>query len=337
MSNLIGFYYNYNQGTNGTNYPSIAQWPQGYVPIAIHSFDYDNDHIGNPDATCKRQDDIWKLAQQTPEYQNFVNNATFKASLAQVQNLTGWTDLNFENMWYIDDTLYIEHFVYNLPKVDTNLLKLFDFINLTTDISYDWTNGWELTPYKGINFTEELRKVRGGTLLWSIIDLMNNKIYCRTNPTDTSGLCNWMNKLKYYAYSAHDTTLAALFATFGFKRPNYNEDGYPHYSSCVTVELWLDNNTKPYVKVLYWPLNQDIEYVTQYITGCDENCSLDKFINRSLPYKPGNDGNIVEWCNVPLFGEESTTPKSKAGMSIRILNLIYNLILIMCLISALLI
>lgn len=36
---------------------------------------------------------------------------SLKASLAQVQNLTGWTDLNFENMWYIDDTLYIEVFL----------------------------------------------------------------------------------------------------------------------------------------------------------------------------------------------------------------------------------
>lgn len=58
-----------------------------------------------------------------------------------------------------------------------------------------------------------------------------------------------MDPLKYYAYSAHDTTVSALFSTFGFKQSNFNETGYPTYSSCVTVELWQTPDSTYYVKV----------------------------------------------------------------------------------------
>jgi hypothetical protein len=47
----------------------------------------------------------------------------------------------------------------------------------------------------------------------------------------------------------HDTTLAALFGTFGFNKTNYDTDGYPHYSACVTIELWQKPDKTYYVKV----------------------------------------------------------------------------------------
>uniref|UniRef100_A0A914BZ42 Acid phosphatase n=1 Tax=Acrobeloides nanus TaxID=290746 RepID=A0A914BZ42_9BILA len=330
MSNLIGFYYG--QGNVSVNFPNITQWPTGFVPIAVHTFEYENDHVGNPHAKCKRLDELLSLVEKTPEYQNLTNDSAFKEKLATVQNLTGWSTLDFDSMWYLADTLYIEHFVYKFSNVDPNLVDMFDFINSTTDTYYDWVNGWELKPYQGVNFSVEIPTAKGGTLLWSIIGLMNEKISCKNNPNDTSDKCNWINKLKYYAYSAHDSTLAALFSTLGFKRPNYNEDGYPHYSSCITFELWLDNNSRPYVKALYWPLNEPIEDVTSSITGCTTNCSLDTFNNRSVPYRPGNDGNILDWCNMPLFGNESSTPQPKSGMSFRTNSILQYFLLIVLLI-----
>jgi len=66
-------------------------------------------------------------------------------------------------------------------------------------------------------------------------------------------LCKWMNPMRYFVYSAvkrgkykegenhcfqHDSTIAALFSTFGFPKSNYDRDGLPPYSACVTVELW---------------------------------------------------------------------------------------------------
>uniref|UniRef100_A0A183BZJ4 acid phosphatase n=1 Tax=Globodera pallida TaxID=36090 RepID=A0A183BZJ4_GLOPA len=64
-------------------------------------------------------------------------------------------------------------------------------------------------------------------------------------------LCDWIYGKKYFAYSAHDTTISALFSALGFNKTNYDVDGYPHYSSCVTFELWRNaTNREHYVKVL---------------------------------------------------------------------------------------
>lgn len=43
MSNLIGFFYG--QGNPGVNFPNITQWPTGFVPITVHTFEYENDHV----------------------------------------------------------------------------------------------------------------------------------------------------------------------------------------------------------------------------------------------------------------------------------------------------
>ncbi|KAH7687734.1 esophageal gland cell secretory protein 21, partial [Aphelenchoides avenae] len=127
-----------------------------------------------------------------------------------------------------------------------------------------------------------------------IIGHMQGKASC-LNSSNSSGYCRWMNPLKYYVYSAHDTTVSALFSAFGFKQSNWNETGFPHYSSCVTVELWQKPDMTIYVKVIYWPLDEQQEKkrpqedLTKYVTGCEKSCTLDEFVERSKPYKSKPD------------------------------------------------
>ncbi|VDP30585.1 unnamed protein product [Heligmosomoides polygyrus] len=46
ISNLLGMY-GQNDGTNvvGVDYPDDADWPAGFVPVAIHTSDHSRDHV----------------------------------------------------------------------------------------------------------------------------------------------------------------------------------------------------------------------------------------------------------------------------------------------------
>lgn len=99
-----------------------------------------------------------------------------------------------------------------------------------------------------IDFSIEVPKIRGGPLLWSFINNMQQKLSCMQNGTDLDK-CSFFNNLKYYAYSGHDVTLTSLFTALGFNQTNWDQDGSPLYSSCVTVELWKKDDNTNYVKV----------------------------------------------------------------------------------------
>uniref|UniRef100_A0A914D9X4 Acid phosphatase n=1 Tax=Acrobeloides nanus TaxID=290746 RepID=A0A914D9X4_9BILA len=119
----------------------------------------------------------------------------------------------------------------------------------------------------------------------------------------------------------HDTTLSSLFTTLGFKRSNYNEDGYPQYSSCATFELWVRDDNSSYIRVYYLPLTNTsdhlIEEVTPEITGCENGCTLDQFEQRSQTFKPNGDGNTAALCNTNLFNDTSSpTSPTKAVSSL---------------------
>lgn len=66
--------------------------------------------------------------------------------------------------------------------------------------------GTGLEPYQGVDFKKELPTIHGGVLLWDIINLMKNKIVCaqthQLSADTVSSQCDWVNKLKYFAYSA---------------------------------------------------------------------------------------------------------------------------------------
>jgi hypothetical protein len=59
--------------------------------------------------------------------------------------------------------------------------------------------------------------------------------------------CAWISRLKYYAYSAHDTTVAALLCTFGDEQ-RVVKGGLPRYTASIAVELWQSGG-RPQVKV----------------------------------------------------------------------------------------
>ncbi|KAI1723714.1 histidine phosphatase superfamily (branch 2) domain-containing protein [Ditylenchus destructor] len=288
ISNLIGFY---GEGAReGVDYPNIPDWPMHFIPIAVHTVDTDNDHVGNPGAFCPRGDAIKKLVRKTPEYKQLMKEKEWL-----FHNLTIYCgeEINPTNFGMVATALYIED-IWSLTRNPWVTRELMNEINDVNWILKSWHNGERLKPYKGFDFSLELAKIRGGGIIWDMITNMRSKMDClkQTRPNvsrkkEISPLCNWVNPLKYYVYSVHDTTLAALFATFGFNKTNYDIDGYPHYSACVTVELWQRVDGSNYIKVHYWIPGDEIKIVelTNHIVGCENGCSLEQFAARSLRYK----------------------------------------------------
>lgn len=148
-------------------------------------------------------------------------------------------------------------------------------------------------------------------------------------------MCRWMKPLKYFAYSGHDATIASLFATFDFNETNFDEPGFPHYSACVSIELWKDPKSNYYVKVYYWvpPVdldNPDIDQklfvdLTDSISGCKAECDLDSFVNRSKKYLL--DTSPEELCeNTKLTNSGALTCAANVLLLVSLSSIIHYLI-----------
>lgn len=122
--------------SNGTNGQPI--WPPGYVPIAIHTVDDDTDYIGNADATCKRQTQLWEMAKTSDELQAFINGNEvgdweYYRDLFQTQYVlngltphSGWT-VDIDNLWISTDAFFIEQ--QNFPDFKAKVPWLTDDLN----------------------------------------------------------------------------------------------------------------------------------------------------------------------------------------------------------------
>ncbi|WKY01251.1 hypothetical protein Q1695_015333 [Nippostrongylus brasiliensis] len=119
--------------------------------------------------------------------------------------------------------------------------------------------------------TDLLRRLRGGPVLKDIIERFEAKA------NGTLG-----TRPKLYAYSAHDTTLAASLAAIGI----YPEE-FPHYASVVLFELHKKGGQ--FVVEIYHKNVTDADQLYRYkIAGCGESCPLQSFRSVTSRYLPDN-------------------------------------------------
>ncbi|KAF7636024.1 Acid phosphatase [Meloidogyne graminicola] len=324
ISNMIGFYKN---GEPGEDFPEGEDdywWPKGFTPIAVHSTNKQQDSLVTDNTSpCPRLTELQKLIKKTPEYEKLVNEK--KWIFDELTQLCGQT-INISNIGMLHDTLFIEDLYKNklklqMPKWTQNESIRIEIKNISNLIN-EWNNGRGLKPFNSVDFGLELPKIHGGPILWLLIGNMLAKMHCLKPDSDKNRtprsiqnssplgdpICQWISTRKYFAYSAHDSTLAALFSTLGFPKSNYDEAGNPHYSTCITFELWLNNSGggNPYIKAFYWPpeIKNNLE-VTKHIIGCENNCNLEIFINRSEIYKA--KPSIAEYCQNTNFNPSFTS------------------------------
>lgn len=118
--------------------------------------------------------------------------------------------------------------------------------------------------------TETMRRLRGGTLLEEIFHRFGAKA------DGTLG-----QEAKFFAYSAHDSTIAALLATLGIFY-----DIYPKYATCLLIEMHKLQNSTRVIRVFH-KNETDVDRLIEYsIPGCDAPCTLEnlgKDLSRYFP------------------------------------------------------
>ncbi|TMS35480.1 hypothetical protein L596_002876 [Steinernema carpocapsae] len=307
MSNMIGFYDMVNTAKNGTDYPSIDAWPTGFVPIAIHNtVPYDLDHVGNPDADCQLYGDLWDAIHASEVYVNASeNNAKL---LDKLTNYTGMK-VTLDNLWIVSDDLFIQNDT-NRAWPDWVTEDLYKQIHELNNQVQEWQNGVGLQnlTVHGQKVGTLVKQTRGGSLVWSMLNHMQQKKQCLTGQNGKEKKCRWMNDLRYFVYSAHDTTLDALLTALGSVREvlkNGTYDGeYPHYSAAVTMELLQSDDSKYYVRANYWHPRQNYARIvfTKYIQGCetikDDKCPLETMLS-SLQFLQPPKGETIESVTEP--------------------------------------
>lgn len=281
MCNLAGMY---PAGVPGEDYPIERDWPSQWTPIPIHTLPENLDFAGTNAADCPRADQIHTEIKANPAYLQIQqeNQKIFD----YISNKTG-DNINLDNIGFLNDVIYIES-LYNLTQptwVDTNIRRMIE--NLTM-LSNEFFYGISSKCYSG-----ELIRLRGGSLLKEIVDRMEHKIEClqSSDSAKNSSECKWINALKYYTYSAHDTTVAALASTFGDEE-RIVPGGLPHYTASLIIELWLGSKKEPNIKILYHSaFHQDYLPITGIITGCPQDsefCPLEMFKQSRLKFMPND-------------------------------------------------
>ncbi|KAJ1370863.1 hypothetical protein KIN20_032683 [Parelaphostrongylus tenuis] len=303
MSNMLGMYGQYDHFNEaGVDYPSETGWPAGYVPVPIHTVKFETDHVGNPETKCERHSLLWNMAKNSSEVQSFLKRPDVAELLRQLTEYCGKT-INMENFWSIYDSLFVEQIHRNERLRAENKWftdELFSKIKEVEDQFVLYENGLfdKTITMNNLDIGLEIVKLRGGSLFNEINSRMNMKIDCMNR---VNAACSWINSLKYYAYSAHDTTVHAFLSVLDIPKEVIDDGGNPRYAAAVFIELWMNQtDNQPYFKLLYHSnAESEILYsITHFIDPCGPSiyCKLDIFKDFAARAKP--DEPIKKWCDV---------------------------------------
>ncbi|KAK5976764.1 Intestinal acid phosphatase [Trichostrongylus colubriformis] len=321
MSNILGMY-----GTNNSNaipdvdYPAdVDGWPAGFVPVAIHTGGIDPDYL-DPDASCTRREHLWNMAKTSQELQDFVNRPDIASLLANLTEFCG-EPITLDNLYVVWDALKVEqtHDNDTLRRVNTWFSdELFERLTAVHDKIHEYQNGIFDRPLvmNNLDIGREIQKIRGGSLFSEIFLHMDTKWQC-LNQSNSS--CKWINGLKYYAYSAHDSTIYAFFTILGIQNKVVSPTGYPDYAAATFIELWKNRtDNEPYFKLFYHQneVNDTLYAITHLIDACKglTYCHLDKL--KPLAAKSRPDQPLNQWCNVDPRPRTSTSHSAPALLSL---------------------
>ena len=184
MSNLAGLY----PPQKGQIWNPDLLWQ----PIPVHTVPVDDDNIIGNHAKCPKYEKLLGNIENLPELQKVKaeNDWVFKY-------LTENTGSNVTSLWdidYLTDCLYIES-VYNKTLPEWTKKVFPDHMKPMQDLSF------KLSTY-----TEEMKRLRGGPIIQSILDHFHNFIAKN-------------HERKMLMYSGHDTTLSALLNSLGMFDP----------------------------------------------------------------------------------------------------------------------
>ncbi|EFO21846.1 hypothetical protein LOAG_06638 [Loa loa] len=273
MANLAGMY---PIGEAGKDYPKFKQWPSHWTPIPIHTVENQEDFVGNVFSRCPRADQLTAVIRCSKHYRNVANEN--KEFFNYVSEKSGM-NVNLDNIHTINDIHYIET-LHNMSQPSW----------ITNDVSNKLRNlsiiANEFLYGISVPYLPELIKLRGGSLLKLFLENISQKKECLSNPENSS--CSWIQQRKYFALSAHDTTIAALLATLADEK--ILKKGLPQYTASVAVELWKKSDIGFAVKILFHEaFHYPYRAITRFTKGCPSDsdfCPLNVFLKRSKIFLP---------------------------------------------------
>nr|CAD2192874.1 unnamed protein product [Meloidogyne enterolobii] len=277
QANLAGMF---PVGVPGIDIPDLPKkWPSRWTPIPIHTVPIYTDNIGNLDAFCPRAEQLFTKIRTSPAYLNVK-----KENEKFFEYINEKTKMNFtlESIGLLDDVIYIEN-LYNMTQPEWLTKEIQQHIYNLTFIAFDFYFGIEQQIY-----SPEMIRLRGGNLLGDVVKRIKLKLEC-LNKNDSK--CSWISNLKYFAYSAHDTTVAGFLCTLGDEE-SVAGTALPHYTASISIELWQTKNYGPAIKILYHPAFHKKYYpITGLTKGCPKGrdlCPANIFTERSIKFIPIN-------------------------------------------------
>lgn len=228
-------------------YPHQGATPP-FQPVPVHTVPEDTDFMLE-NRKCEDRDKIMEARKNSTVVQNFFRD--YKNEIKDLEAKTG-ENITIDNIGYIIDSLHIES-VYNVAPtwLTPELLKI-----LREKIQ-------PLLFYNSFCGDKLCRLSAGGRLVRKYIVDMEASL---TPGTYTA------RPIKFYMYSAHDSTVASVLCTLNL----FNNISVP-YGAAVMVELH-EVNTTHVVRVFYknQTYNSD-QQVQLLVPGCELDCPLDKF------------------------------------------------------------
>uniref|UniRef100_A0A1I8BEG7 Lysosomal acid phosphatase n=1 Tax=Meloidogyne hapla TaxID=6305 RepID=A0A1I8BEG7_MELHA len=278
QANLAGMF---PTGVPGIDIPDLPKkWPSRWTPIPIHTVPVSTDNIGNLDAYCPRAEQLFTKIKKSSAYLNVQKeNTKFFEYISQKAG----KNYTLENIAELDDVIYIEK-LYNMTQPEWLTKEIQQHIYNLTFIANDFYFGIQQQIY-----SLEMIRLRGGNLLGDVVKRIKLKLECLNKTNENK--CIWINNLKYFAYSAHDTTVAGFLCTLGDEE-SVAGTALPHYTASISIELWQTKLYGPAVKILYHPAFHEKYYpITGLTKGCPEGndlCPANVFTDRSIKFIPIN-------------------------------------------------
>uniref|UniRef100_A0A5S6R2G6 acid phosphatase n=1 Tax=Trichuris muris TaxID=70415 RepID=A0A5S6R2G6_TRIMR len=273
LANMAGFLSSSNPRT-----PTFHGWPLNWSPVPVH--------------TVKLTDDstLWTYARCPVAEATKLNEIEMSPAYLKVQNenekMFEWLSnktgkmINISNVWTIDDSLMI---IYEGSPEDwkPNEHPLPEWV---TDEVYKKIHYLREAADAFIFNHEKVRRLRGGLLIGEIINRMRQK-QASLSGRNLRAL-SWIKNLKYFVYSGHDLNILVLLQILGVINGTAPVE-MPGYASCLTFELWRNENGTFEVKVYLRDGPNSTVFKSLQISGCPElpsGCELSTFESRSSKY-----------------------------------------------------
>uniref|UniRef100_A0AC34Q9L4 Acid phosphatase n=1 Tax=Panagrolaimus sp. JU765 TaxID=591449 RepID=A0AC34Q9L4_9BILA len=284
QSHFRSFY----SGTLPDQEPNV---PSRENPVAVHAFSDLADPILLASGCEYARHFVTTTIQNKPQFKAFIDE--HKQFIKTVADKTGHPEYaeaaenydfwNTYRLLSVCDAI-IHEVLLNLPRAPW-VDEVYEQADNFVDEYYAHIYGLRADDH----IRKEAAKIFGGPLLWEIIDRFKLKLGI---DVDKIRLKDEMPE-KYYVYSAHDTSIIQLFVALGFGKIGVDTIKRPQTSDAVTIELWQGNDGSNVIKIFYFRkgLDHPID-LSKTVAGCEnceEGCSLDQFIQRSLPFKPDPD------------------------------------------------